>query len=187
MRIRTAVTVPAASAAMAAVLLTAPQSRAATGPDRPAAPHGLAASAHVRPGPCSAGSLTVRAKAVAGDPAVLRVGVTNRGARACVVDRVPTVTFGDLDGAALPVPEGGTGTYRLAAGGTAYADVRTVADPADSEARRVDVVTVSASAAHPGRSFRADRLGAGPHVVVWEPVVTWWQRSAAAADRAIGL
>ncbi|MCE0448071.1 hypothetical protein LT493_42885 [Streptomyces tricolor] len=50
-----------------------------------------------------------------GHPTVLRVSVTNRGTRACVVDRVPTVTFGNLDGAALPVPEGGTGTYRLAA------------------------------------------------------------------------
>ncbi|AYN42886.1 DUF4232 domain-containing protein [Streptomyces dangxiongensis] len=187
MQIRAAVTVPAASVALAAVLLTAPHSQAAAGHDRPTAPHGKAAAGHAGPDRCARQTLTVRAKAVAGDPAVLRVDVTNRGARACVVDRVPTVTFGDLDGAALPVPEGGTGTYRLAAGGTAYADVRTIADPADPEARRVDTVTVAASAAHEGRSFSAARLGTGARVLVWEPVTTWWQRSAAAADRAIGL
>ncbi|MEU8470022.1 DUF4232 domain-containing protein [Streptomyces sp. NPDC029006] len=215
MRIRAAVTVPAASAAVAALLLTAPHSQAATGHLRPAASHGQAvtdeklpaaphgkaaadekppaaprgqaATGHDRPERCARRTLTVRAKAVAGTPAVLRVDVTNRGTRACLVDRVPTVTFGDLDGAALPVPEGGTGTYRLAPGGTAYADVRTIADPADPEARRVDTVSVAASAAHTGREFSAARLGTGPRVLVWEPVTTWWQRSAAAADRAIGL
>ncbi|MEU0335267.1 DUF4232 domain-containing protein [Streptomyces sp. NPDC006193] len=172
MRIRTAVAVPAASA-VAALLLTAPQSEAAAGRDRPAR--------------CAPEVLAYRARAVPGHPTVLRAGVTNRGSRACLVDRVPTVTFGDLDGAALPVPEGPTGGYRLAPGGTAHADVRTIADPADPEARRVDTVTVAASAAHWGRSFTAARLGAGRQVLVWEPVTTWWQRSAAAADRAIGL
>ncbi|WP_225825522.1 DUF4232 domain-containing protein [Streptomyces naphthomycinicus] len=173
MRFRAAIAVPAASAAVAALLLTAPQGHASAGSDRPAR--------------CAAKALTIRAKAVAGRSTVLRVGVTNRGARACVVDRVPTVTFGDLDGAALPVPEGGAGGYRLAAGGTAYAGVRTIADPADAEARRVDAVTVAASAAHWGRAFTAAQLGTGRRVLVWEPVTTWWQRSAAAADRAIGL
>ncbi|MEU6592837.1 DUF4232 domain-containing protein [Streptomyces sp. NPDC046881] len=173
MRVRATIAAPAASAAVAALLLTAPQSQAAAGPDRT-----------VR---CAEKSLTLRAKAVPGHPTVLRVSVTNRGTRPCVVDRVPTVTFGDLDGAALPVPEGGAGTYRLAGRGTAHADVRTIADPADPEARRVDAVTVAASAAHWGRSFTAGRLGTGRRVLVWEPVTTWWQKSAAAADRAIGL
>ncbi|MBL1084609.1 DUF4232 domain-containing protein [Streptomyces actinomycinicus] len=172
MRTRAALIVPAASAATA-LLLTAPQSQAAPG--------------HERTVRCAEKALSLRAEAVPTDPTVLRVRVTNRGARACVVDRVPTVTFGDLDGAALPVPQGGTGTYRLTPGGTAYADVRTIADPADPEARRVDSVTVSASAAQWGRSFPAARLGTGRKVVVWEPVTTWWQRSAAAADHAIGL
>ncbi|MGW7821097.1 DUF4232 domain-containing protein [Streptomyces puniciscabiei] len=174
MRIRTALAVPAAAAAAAGLLLTAPQSQAVT-------------ADHARAVRCAENSLTVRAKAASGDPTVLRVSVTRRGASACVVDRVPTVTFGDLDGAALPTPEGGTGGYRLAAGQTAYADVRTIADPADPEARRVDTVTVAASAAHRGRSFTAARLGAGRRVLVWEPVTTWWQPTRAAADRAIGL
>ncbi|MQY37575.1 hypothetical protein SRB17_55790 [Streptomyces sp. RB17] len=174
MRFRAAIAVSAASAAAAGLSLTAPQSRAA-------------AAETARTVRCAEKSLTVRAKAVPGDPTVLRVGVTHRGARACLVDRVPTVAFGDLDGAALPTPEGGTGDYRLGAGRTAWADLRTVGDPADPEARRVDTVTVAASAAHRGRSFTAARLGTGPHVLVWEPVTTWWQPTRAAADRAIGL
>ena len=140
MRIRSAIAASAASAAVGALLLTAPQSQAATG--------------RARPAPCAEKTLTVRAKAAA-DRTVVRMSVTNRGARACVVDRVPVVTFGNLDGAALPVPAGGTGTYRLAAGGTAYADVRTIGDPRDPEARRTDSLTVAASAAHWGRSFTA--------------------------------
>ncbi|MFG2122578.1 DUF4232 domain-containing protein [Streptomyces sp. NPDC048710] len=185
MRIRAAIAVPAVSAATAALLLTAPPSQAAAG--------------HAQPARCAEKALSLRAKAVPGDPSVVRVGVTNISARACVVDRVPTVTFGDLDGAALPVPEGGGGTsllersrelgggtYRLGAGKTAYAAVRTIADPADPEARRVDAITVAASASQWGRVFTAAQLGTGSQVRVWEPVTTWWQPTAAAADRALG-
>ncbi|MEU1405789.1 DUF4232 domain-containing protein [Streptomyces sp. NPDC005728] len=173
MRIRAAIAVPAVSAAAAALLLTAPPSQAAAG--------------HAKPARCAEKVLTLRAKAASDDHSVVRVSVTNRGPRACVVDRVPTVTFGDLDGAALPVPQGGSGTYRLAAGGTAYAAVRTIADPADPEARRVDAITVAGSASQWGRSFTAAQLGTGSKVLVWEPVTTWWQPTAAAADRALGL
>ncbi|WP_330455952.1 DUF4232 domain-containing protein [Streptomyces sp. NBC_00820] len=173
MRLRAAHAVPAVLSAATALLLSAPQSQAA-------APH------LPRAAPCAQGALTLRAKAASADPSVVRFSVTNRGA-ACVVDRVPTVTFGDLDGAALPVPEGGAGTYRIATGATAYAAVRTIADPADPEARRVDAITVAASASQWGRTFTAARLGTGADVRVWEPVTTWWRPTAAAADRAIGL
>ncbi|MFF4575102.1 DUF4232 domain-containing protein [Streptomyces sp. NPDC001410] len=173
MRIRAAIAVPAASAATAALLLTAPPSQAAAG--------------HAQPARCTEKALSLRAKAASGEPAVVRVSVTNRTARACVVDRVPTVTFGDLDGAALPVPEGGSGTYRLGAGKTAYAALRTIADPADPEARRVDAITVAASASQWGRAFTAAQLGTGSEVRVWEPVTTWWQPTATAADRALSL
>ncbi|KOV64167.1 DUF4232 domain-containing protein [Streptomyces sp. MMG1121] len=176
MRIRAALAVPVAAAA---VLLAAQPSHAVTTATAP--------TDRARPVRCAEASLTVRAKAVPGDPAVVRMSVANPGARACAVDRVPTVTFGNLDGAALPVPAGSTGGYRLAAGATVYADVRTIADPADREARRTDSLTVAASAAHRGRSFTAGRLGTGTRVLVWEPVTTWWQPTAAAADRAIGL
>ncbi|MEV7689815.1 DUF4232 domain-containing protein [Streptomyces bungoensis] len=172
MRIRTAVAVSAVPAAAAALLLTAPPSQAA-GP--------------VQPAICARKVLTVRAEAAAADRTVVRVSVTNHGTRACLVDRVPTVTFGDLDGVALPVPATSGGTYALHVGRTAYADVRTISDPKDPEARRVPGIGVSASAYQWGRSFTAARLGTGREVVVWEPVTTWWQPTAAAADRAIGL
>ena len=173
MRIRAAIAVPAVSAAAAALLLTAPPSQAAVG--------------HAEPPRCAEKALTLHAKAASDDHSLVRVSVTNRGTRTCVVDRVPTVTFGDLDGAALPVPEGGTGTYRLAPGRTAYAAVRTIADPADPEARRVNAITVAASASQWGRSFTAARLGTGREVLVWEPVTTWWHPTAASADHALGL
>jgi hypothetical protein len=173
MRIRAAIAVSAAVTAAAALLLTAPPGEAAAG--------------HHPPAPCEGQFLTLRAKAVAGEPTVLRVSVTNRGTSACAVDRVPTVTFGNLDGTALPLPSGGTGTRPLAAGGTAYADVRTIRDPADPQARRVGTIGVAASASQFGRSFTAAGLGTGTRVLVWEPVTTWWQSSAAAADRAVGL
>ncbi|MGW4569261.1 hypothetical protein ACWEN3_45385 [Streptomyces sp. NPDC004561] len=57
MRIRTAIAVPVASAAAAALLVAAPPGRAATG-DHWA-------------GRCAERSLTLRASAVAGEPAVL--------------------------------------------------------------------------------------------------------------------
>jgi hypothetical protein len=167
MRVRPVLVAPAVCAAGLSVLLTAPPGRAAE-----------------RPAPCTAATLAVRAAADASDAAHVRVRVSNRGPRACTVDRLPTVTFGNLDGSALPVPAGESGPYRIAAGGTAYAAVRTVADPADPEARRAGSLTVSGE--HWGRTFTAARLGTGRTVRVWEPVTTWWKRSAAQADAALG-
>jgi hypothetical protein len=118
---------------------------------------------------------------------VLHLRLTNRSDHACTVDRFPTVTFGDLDGAALPKPAGQSAPYRIAAGRTVYASVRTVADRTDPDARRVRSITVSADPARFGRSFTARELGAGATVPVWEPVTTWWKPSAAAADRVLGL
>ncbi|MCW8376472.1 DUF4232 domain-containing protein [Streptomyces justiciae] len=136
---------------------------------------------------CPERALTLRAEAAAADPAVVRVSVTNRGDHTCTVARTPTVTFADLDGSAQPMPEGATGRYRLGAGGTAYATVRTVADPSDPQARRVDALAVSADPARWGRAFTAAELGTGDTIRVWEPVTSWWQISPAAADRALGL
>ncbi|MFF7331261.1 DUF4232 domain-containing protein [Streptomyces sp. NPDC090306] len=168
MRIRPVLAVPAVSAAAAAALLTAPQSQAAE-----------------RPAPCTAASVTVRAAADRADTTLVRVRVTNHGTRACTVDRLPTVTFGGLDGSALPVPAGESGPYRIGPGRTAYAAVRTIADTADPEARRASSLAVSGE--HWGRTFPAARLGTGRSVRVWEPVTTWWKPSAAAADRALGV
>ncbi|MFD7816701.1 DUF4232 domain-containing protein [Streptomyces sp. NPDC059785] len=160
----------ALAAALAAVLVSAPQGSAAV----------------ARPADCPERALTVRATA-SDDPRVLHVAVTNRLPVACALDRFPTVTFGDLDGAALPVPDGESAPYRIGAGATVHAAVRTVADPADPEARRVGSVGVAVAPSHHGRSFTARELGAGDAVLVWEPVTTWWQPSEAAADRTLGL
>ncbi|MFY4722440.1 DUF4232 domain-containing protein [Streptomyces sp. LaBMicrA B280] len=173
MRKRAAIAVPAASAAVAALLLTAPPGQAA-----PRAP---------RVAPCVQGELALRAATVPHRPTVVRVSVTNRSGRACAIDRVPLVTFGGLDGAALPVSGDGTGRLRLAAGATVHADVRTIARAADPQARRAASVTVGDWTGRWGRVFAPARLGTGSKVAVWEPVTTPWQSSTAAADRALGL
>ncbi|MFE9722856.1 DUF4232 domain-containing protein [Streptomyces sp. NPDC005794] len=171
MRIRTEVTLPAVFA-LACALLT---------------PAGVATASSLTAAPslptCGESSLTVAA-AASDQPGTLRISVTNQGRQACVVDRIPTVVFGDLDGPALPVPEGESGPYRLPAGGSAYAAVRTL-DPAATELRVVDQLTVSGDPAHRGRTFDAASLGAPDGIRVWEPVTTWWHRSSAAADATL--
>lgn len=134
---------------------------------------------------CPERALTLRA-ASAG-PDVVRVSVTHHGGYTCTVGRAPTVTFQNLDGSALPVPRSATGRFRLDPGESAYATVRTIADPTDPEARRVDALAVAADPSHWGRAFAAAELGAGDAIRVWEPVTSWWQPSAAAADRALGI
>jgi hypothetical protein len=171
-------------------------------------PATAAGHAAARTATCAQRELAVEARAVSADPTVVRVRVTSRAGHGCTVDPIPTVTFGNLDGTAQPVPAGPSGpsdpsgpsapfdpsapldpsgSYRLDPGRTAYAAVRTVTDPTDPSVRRVDTLTVAAHPAHRGRTFTAAALGAGSAIRVWEPVTTRWQASAAAADRAIGL
>ncbi|MFI2781234.1 DUF4232 domain-containing protein [Streptomyces sp. ALB3] len=170
MRIRTEAALPLAVALAFALL--APAGAAS------------ASSSAVPPLPTCRGT-SLEVAAVASDqPGTVRIGVTNRGRQACAVDRVPTVVFGDLDGPALPVPEGGSAPYRLPAGSSAHAAVRTL-DPAATELRVVDRLTVAADPGHRGRIFDAASLGAPDGMRVWEPVTTWWHRSGAAADAAL--
>ncbi|MDX2519115.1 DUF4232 domain-containing protein [Streptomyces stelliscabiei] len=115
----------------------------------------------------------------------MHISVKNTGTRTCTIDRLPVVTFGDLDGAAQPVPSGESGPYKVGAGKTVYAAVRTIADLKDPEARRVDTITVSANPNLNGRTFTLKQLGATKKVRVWEPVTTWWKPSKAAADKAL--
>ncbi|MFF3615418.1 DUF4232 domain-containing protein [Streptomyces sp. NPDC002580] len=181
MRIRPVLTL---SAVAAALLLAVPQSGAAATPSASSGTHPSKAAAQT--GKCSARSLALRA-GPSRDRRVLHLRLTNRSNHACTVDRFPTVTFGDLDGAALPKPAGQSAPYRITAGRTVYASVRTIADRSDPDARRVRSITVSADPARFGRPFTARELGAGTAVLVWEPVTTWWKPSAAAADRVLGL
>lgn len=167
MHIRVEAVLPAAL--VLSFALTAPAGATASSP-APALPR------------CGEGSLEI---AAASDrPTTVRISVTNDGRRACAVDRIPTVVFGDLDGPALPVPDGGSGPYRVPAGGSVHAAVRTL-DPAATELRVVRRLTVAGDPGHRGRTFDAASLGAPDGIRVREPVTTWWHRSGAAADAAL--
>ncbi|WP_066952578.1 DUF4232 domain-containing protein [Streptomyces lushanensis] len=168
MRIRPALAAPAAAAL--ALLLAGTGVSAAV-----AAPAALAT--------CREGSVAVAA-ARGATAHVVRISVTNKSGRACVVDRIPTVTFGDLDGAAQPVPPSQSAPYRLAAGGTAHAAVRTL-DPAAQESRTVTSLTVAGDPSHYGERFSAASLGSPRGIRVWEPVTTLWQPTRAKADAAL--
>ncbi|MFE0171499.1 DUF4232 domain-containing protein [Streptomyces sp. NPDC059002] len=161
-----------AAAGLGATLLT-------FAPAAGAHPAGSAGRAAV----CKEASLHVAASASEA-PGVLRISVTNRGP-ACVVDRIPTVTFGDLDGAAQPFPATENAPYRIGEGRTAYAAVRTVDDPGSPQARVVDHVTVAGDPSHRGSRITADALGLPDGVRVWEPVTTWWKPTRAEADAAL--
>ncbi|ESQ04976.1 hypothetical protein EES44_27370 [Streptomyces sp. ADI96-15] len=173
MRVRPLLALTAAGAALVAL---APQAGAATAAGR--APLPLPT--------CRPSAVAVGAEADARDKTVVRITVTNRGRHTCAVDRLPTVTFGDLDGAAQHLPPGESGPYRLVTGEKAYATVRTVGAPGD-EIRRVGGVTVAGDPSHHGWTFSARELGTGRYVEVWEPVSSWWKGSARAADEAVGV
>ncbi|KFG04290.1 MULTISPECIES: DUF4232 domain-containing protein [Streptomyces] len=171
MRTRSFLTVSTVATAGAALLIAA-------------APQGLAAQPAATTPVCKSKVLKLAAKQ-AKDTRVVHISVKNTGTRTCTIDRLPVVTFGDLDGAAQPVPSGESGPYKVGAGKTVYAAVRTIADLKDPEARRVDTVTVSANPNLDGRTFTLKQLGASKKVKVWEPVTTWWKPSKAAADKAL--
>ncbi|GAA1190467.1 hypothetical protein GCM10009654_54920 [Streptomyces hebeiensis] len=173
-RIRPALT--ASSAAALAVLLAtagAPAALATTGTG--AAPSAVPT--------CRESSVSVAAS-LSGREDLLRIRVTNRSVRPCAVDRVPTITFGDLDGAARPVPPVPSAPYRLAAGATAYAAVRTVHPEAD-ETRDVADLAVAADPSHRGTRFTGAALGQPDGMRVWDPVTTQWHSSRAGADAAL--
>ncbi|MFE3827946.1 DUF4232 domain-containing protein [Streptomyces sp. NPDC059092] len=171
MRIR-----PALVAATATALVLLP---VATGASAAAVPTASPAAVAV----CRAGAVETTATRTA-TPHVIRISVTHKGGAACVVDRIPTVTFGELDGAARPVPAAASAPYRLAAGGSAYAAVRTL-DPAAEGSRAVAFLTVAADPSHHGTRFDAASVGSSGTIRVWDPVTTLWQSTAAKADAAL--
>ncbi|NBE56389.1 DUF4232 domain-containing protein [Streptomyces boluensis] len=172
-----------ATAALAAGLLLTAAPAAAHPVDR-------AATGKAEPPACRANQVRLAASTAEPEdgtyPNVLRIKVTNTSDERCAVDRIPTVTFGDLDGPALPVPLGQSGPYALGAGKSGYAAVRTIEDPSDANTRLVEYVTVAGAPAHPGARFTADDLDlSGGRIWVWEPVTTWWQPSQAEADEVL--
>ncbi|MFF2961589.1 DUF4232 domain-containing protein [Streptomyces sp. NPDC057963] len=170
MRLRSAV--PSALTVAAALALTGTAAAATTGT--------AAARAVPRPGVCPEKALDVRA-APGGQRNVVRISVANQGGAACVVDRVPTITFRGLDGSAETVPPAGSGPYVLSPGERAYAALRT-ADPVTAEGHVVGSLSVAADPSHPGVTFRAATVGMPEGIHVWVPVTTLWQESRAAAD-----
>ncbi|WP_413752294.1 DUF4232 domain-containing protein [Streptomyces sp. R-74717] len=173
MRLRSALA--SALTVAAALTLTATAASATTG--------SAATRAVSLPGICPEKALDVHASP-GGQQNVARISVTNHGDRACVVDRIPTITFRGLDGSAEAVPPAESGPYILARGERAYATVRT-ADPAATEGHVVGSLSVSADPSHLGVTFRAATVGMPRGVHVWVPVTTLWQESRAAADSAL--
>ncbi|OKJ04360.1 hypothetical protein AMK18_04035 [Streptomyces sp. CB01249] len=163
MRLRTALTTAAVTAA-AATALTAPAASATTAP-------------------CQEKDLRVSA-GPGGAQNTARISVVNEGGRACAVDRIPTVTFRGLDGSAQPVPPSTSGPYVLSPGERGYAAVRTAA-PGTTEGHVVRSLSVAADPAHYGVTFAASAVGMADGVRVWEPVTTLWHASRGAADRAL--
>ncbi|MGW4389382.1 DUF4232 domain-containing protein [Streptomyces sp. NPDC004685] len=147
---------------------------------RPA--HPAAAPAAVKA--CAENALTVKAT-LSGQDHVLRLSVKNHSSRACLVDRVPLVTYGDLDGAAVPFPLSGSSAYTLDAGKTAHADVRSLTASGDSDARSVGYIEVAANPEHHGKKFTAASLSEPGGLRVWAPVTTLWQPTRNLADEAL--
>ncbi|MEU7155113.1 DUF4232 domain-containing protein [Streptomyces chrestomyceticus] len=130
---------------------------------------------------CPESALTIKASIPTPQhPDILRISATNRTTKPCVIDRIPTVTFGDLDGAAEPDPPTESAPYHLAPGSTAYATVHTVTGRPTPPARTVDFITVAADPSHHGRRFDATAIGAPPTGIrVWTPTTTWWRPTPA--------
>ncbi|GAA2304619.1 DUF4232 domain-containing protein [Streptomyces kunmingensis] len=173
----------ATAATVTAVALTA--LTASTALVAPAASAGTATAA--KPAPCAEKNLTVRAEPSDDSDGVLRLSVRNDSARACLVDRVPTVTYGDLDGAALPVPTVRHAGRSLAPHTTVYAAVLSLSDSkdADDEARTVMSLHVAAVPDHDGRTFQVLKLGAPAGLAVYDPVTTLWQSSPHRATQVL--
>ncbi|MEU8484587.1 DUF4232 domain-containing protein [Streptomyces sp. NPDC048641] len=175
-------TVLAASAA--ALLVSATGVFASTAPASDARPANPATAPAATLKPCAEKALTLRAAPSAQDH-VLRLSVKNHSSQACLVDRVPLVTYGDLDGAAVPFPLSGSAAYKLDPGKTAHAVVRSLSPSGGSEARSVGYVMVSANPEHHGKKFTAATLAEPGGLRVWEPVTTLWQPTRALADEVL--
>ncbi|MGW2592301.1 DUF4232 domain-containing protein [Streptomyces sp. NPDC001515] len=148
------------------------------------APAGAAtAGRSAAPAPCAEKVLRITASPGA-ESGTARIAVVNRGGRACVVDRIPTVTFKGLDGSAEPVPPATSGPYTLSPGERGYAAVRT-AERGSDQGHVVRSISVAADPAHHGVTFSAASVGMDAGIRVWSPVTTLWHPTPGAADRAL--
>lgn len=135
---------------------------------------------------CDTSNLSVEATMESPDENIMAVSVTNEGTDACTIDRIPTVTFGDLDGTTRPVPATESAPRVVKSGDSVHAALRTAPGMDDDGAQLVQDVTVAASPGHDGRTFNSDELGAGePGVYVYDPITTWWHPTYAAAEKEL--
>ncbi|MEU6660106.1 DUF4232 domain-containing protein [Streptomyces sp. NPDC046821] len=161
-------TVLAASAA--ALLVSAP-----TGP--------ADATPAATPEVCAENALTLRATP-SGQDNVLYLTVKNHTKQTCLVDSIPLIAYGNLDGAAVPYPPSGDAPYTLEAGKTAHAAVRSVS-LSGGDARSVGYIVVAANPEHNGSKFSAASLGEPHGLRVWEPLTTLWQPTRVRADEVL--
>ncbi|MFE5023955.1 DUF4232 domain-containing protein [Streptomyces sp. NPDC056656] len=178
---RTVLAASAAALLVSATGVSATGASAASAGPRPAHPAAAPAATLKQ---CAENALTVRA-AASGEDHVLRLSVKNHSSHACLVGHVPLVTYGDLDGAAVPFPLSGSATYKLDAGKTAHAAVRSVSASGDSDVRSVGYVVVAANPEHHGQKFTAAALAEPGGLRVWSPVTTLWQPTRDMADEVL--
>lgn len=145
------------------------------------------ASANAKTTPeCDTSNLSIGATMESPDENIMAVTVTNDGADACTIDRIPTVTFGDLDGSARAVPATESAPRVVKSGDSVHAALRTAPGMDDDGAQLVQDVTVAASPGHDGLTFSADELGSGePGVYVYDPVTTWWHPTFSDAEKEL--
>lgn len=184
----------AAMLACAALALAGAAAGAATASPTPARTAATADTQHQRSSMapnlplCEESTLAVDASLAPGFDTIIAISVTNPAdAPPCVIDRIPTVTFGELNGAAAPVPPFHGGPYVLTPGESAHAAVWTVSDLDFEEAPVVWNITVAASPEHDGTQIPAQDLGLPPTapVHVFDPATTWWHSSYAEAEEVL--
>lgn len=134
---------------------------------------------------CDESGLSVHASRSRVYPNVVEIAVVNDTGASCITDRFPTVTFGDLDGSAMPVPPVDSGPNVLVPGEEGFAALWTVSESDLDEARVVDHVAVAAHPSHEGTVFKAGELGFPEGVYVYDPATTWWLVSKERAEEIL--
>lgn len=133
-----------------------------------------------RPAACDPADLHLEASPELPEENIVIVSVTRAAGDGpeCAIDRIPTVTFANLDGSAEAVPPTESAPYALSPGESAHAAIRTAPAMDDDGVEVVQFMTVGAAPDHEGTVFFAEELDmADPGIYVYEPITTWWQTS----------
>lgn len=139
-----------------------------------------------QPSDCDRQSLSIDATMHRPAENIMGVAVTNAYGPACNISGTPTVTFGDLDGAAYPVPAGEVNDQILEPGETIHAAVRTAPAMDSDEATLVQYVNVAGHAAHYPTTFTADEIGSEDSGIwVYDSATTRWHDTYAGAETTL--